>query len=99
MTQPRFHTTLAAGLSLSLALFTIIPLSAQTGPGLSSGSGEGTGTGRSAGIQRNPAGSFSGVRAGLRQQRGPAEHRAAVVTAPHEPGGAARAGGHHNVPR
>ena len=34
---------------------------AQEPPGLSSGSGQGTGTGRSAGVQRNPSGSVSGV--------------------------------------
>lgn len=43
-------------------------LIAQEPPGLSSGSGQGTGTGRSAGIQRNPSGSVSGVGPNRRMQ-------------------------------
>ena len=54
---PRFPAVLVASLAFCLPSM----LMAQEPPGLSSGSGQGTGTGRSAGVQRNPSGSASGV--------------------------------------
>src|SRR5947207_4683211 len=50
-----------AALMACLALASVPNLRAQEPPGLSSGSGQGTGTGRSAGVQRNRSGSFSGA--------------------------------------
>src|SRR4051794_23666945 len=52
---------LPAALLACIALGLPGALLAQEQPGLSSGSGAGTGSGRSAGIQRNPSGSASGV--------------------------------------
>src|SRR5271157_310263 len=54
---PRFPAVLVASLAFCLPS----TLVAQAPPGLSSGTGQGTGTGRSAGVQRNPSGSVSGV--------------------------------------
>ena len=54
---PRFPAVLVASLAFCLPSM----LMAQEPPGLSSGTGQGTGTGRSAGVQRNPTGSVSGV--------------------------------------
>ena len=54
---PRFPAVLVASLAFCLPSM----LMAQEPPGLSSGTGQGTGTGRSAGVQRNPSGSVSGV--------------------------------------
>ena len=54
---PRFPAVLVASLAFCLPS----TLMAQESPGLSSGTGQGTGTGRSAGVQRNPTGSVSGV--------------------------------------
>ena len=54
---PRFPAVLVASLAFCLPSI----MMAQEPPGLSSGSGQGTGTGRSAGVQRNPSGSASGV--------------------------------------